>query len=887
MKKKVALLLAAVLAVTGTGQASLVSGAEFTDAEIVEEFLPGDMEIPEDDVSEEADDFEDIGSEEILFEEPLTELPVLDEDAFDDGEAAPAMAEEESKVSYSGGYVSKADFERWEKDFSEPDGYANTEVEAASPDEFFKALKGTNTGYCIMTFDEVAGGYVDFKAPDGLKVGIAAGGCPKLKSISSDSGVTIQAHVETPGELKISGNGTLALNSCRVNGVLVGEGKNDTVMFDGWTSISGIQRVENTVFTDSGIRILGGPSEFYNITGPKNGNVYVTVQGYSEKIVPVFHKKYTKNLDIEYVESIEGDDWKTIDPGAGKYAVKFEGMSDSDIIAMLKNLTTAKYSIDMNGKTYLCDDKSYEKMFNIIALKTYKNTSAKKAFESEGFDPVPEKCRVHIGQMPDMSQAVRAVQAYEKSGSGEGYYSIYLGRGVSIDKISVPENIKGLACSAWIDWDEKTQKADTVPIKLSGIDVPKGKVCKLFYAKTNSGKLTITGEGQAEFYSCRLNQDIAGKSVRLQYTNVKSLKCDTLYAEDSVFVVSDFLSFKQGGLKCSLLAKSGAKIELGAINNKKYLGIDEGYLQIFLENNGSKRPALHFASSELNIGNIKIEETGETFPATLGITPYDYKKASAKGAPFVKDCFDYNYEMFNEKNIYPWDFKASLKDTDAIRLATMDEVAAAEFPWGSLIFEYASNKFVQVRKAFPGMFGSREYVTSDGKYLTTYGTMSGFAKPKAYIQTTKAANPLPAKGKNFKVGDLKYKITKSSATSGTVAVYGAASKYCTSVSIPSSVKINGYTFKVTEIYTNAFKNYSKLKKVTIGSYVEKVGKYAFYGCKYLKDITIKSTRITYMGSYALKGIYSKAVIKVPYNRVKTYTRLFADKGQSKYVKITK
>ena len=64
------------------------------------------------------------------------------------------------------------------------------------------------------------------------------------------------------------------------------------------------------------------------------------------------------------------------------------------------------------------------------------------------------------------------------------------------------------------------------------------------------------------------------------------------------------------------------------------------------------------------------------------------------------------------------------------------------------------------------------------------------------------------------------------------------------VKIPDSITVNHVTYKVTEIAANAFKNQKKIRKVVIPSGVSKIGKKAFYGCKNLKNITIKTTKLT-------------------------------------------
>lgn len=94
---------------------------------------------------------------------------------------------------------------------------------------------------------------------------------------------------------------------------------------------------------------------------------------------------------------------------------------------------------------------------------------------------------------------------------------------------------------------------------------------------------------------------------------------------------------------------------------------------------------------------------------------------------------------------------------------------------------------------------------------------------------------------------------------------------------------------MTEISKNAFKNNVKLKKVTIGKNISKIGASAFSGCKKLKNIKITSTQLTKksVGKHVFKGIDKKAVIKVPKKKLKVYKSIFKGKGQAKSVKIKK
>lgn len=79
----------------------------------------------------------------------------------------------------------------------------------------------------------------------------------------------------------------------------------------------------------------------------------------------------------------------------------------------------------------------------------------------------------------------------------------------------------------------------------------------------------------------------------------------------------------------------------------------------------------------------------------------------------------------------------------------------------------------------------------------------------------------------------------------------------------------------------------EIDKCTILSKVTKIDKQAFYGCKNLKNIIIKSTKLKTVSSKALKGINSEAKIKVPKSKLSNYKKLLKGKGQGSKVKIVK
>lgn len=74
-------------------------------------------------------------------------------------------------------------------------------------------------------------------------------------------------------------------------------------------------------------------------------------------------------------------------------------------------------------------------------------------------------------------------------------------------------------------------------------------------------------------------------------------------------------------------------------------------------------------------------------------------------------------------------------------------------------------------------------------------------------------------------------------TAGTVS-YTAAPEGATAVTVPSSVQIDGVSYKVTSVASKAFENNTTVTKVSIPKGVTSVGSYAFRGCTKLKSVTV-------------------------------------------------
>ena len=138
--------------------------------------------------------------------------------------------------------------------------------------------------------------------------------------------------------------------------------------------------------------------------------------------------------------------------------------------------------------------------------------------------------------------------------------------------------------------------------------------------------------------------------------------------------------------------------------------------------------------------------------------------------------------------------------------------------------------------------------------------------------TTLAKLPMPKAGTKVIVGGNQYTVTKV----GSEVCFSKANAKARAITVPSTIKAKGITYKVTSIGTNAFKNCKKLTKATIGANVKVIKAKAFNNCPKLKAVTIKTALLT--KKTASKKCFSKVnkrmVIKSPRKVKRAYVKIF-------------
>ena len=113
------------------------------------------------------------------------------------------------------------------------------------------------------------------------------------------------------------------------------------------------------------------------------------------------------------------------------------------------------------------------------------------------------------------------------------------------------------------------------------------------------------------------------------------------------------------------------------------------------------------------------------------------------------------------------------------------------------------------------------------------------------------------------------------------------SKNIKSITIPAAVKANGKSYPVTGIAPKALAGLKKLSSATIGKNVKAIGIKAFYKSGKLKNLVIKTKKLTKktIGANAFKGIFKKAVVKTPKAKKNAYKKIFLKKGMKKTMKF--
>ncbi len=126
-------------------------------------------------------------------------------------------------------------------------------------------------------------------------------------------------------------------------------------------------------------------------------------------------------------------------------------------------------------------------------------------------------------------------------------------------------------------------------------------------------------------------------------------------------------------------------------------------------------------------------------------------------------------------------------------------------------------------------------------------------------------------------GKVVYRLNQKKKTAEAV---GVKKKTASQVKVPATLKRKGTTYKVVKIANRAFEGCTKLKTVTVGKYVQEIGKKAWNKCKKLRKIALKTSMLKKAEKKAFGTISKKVAVEMPAKKAAKYQKLFKRAGYS-------
>lgn len=163
-------------------------------------------------------------------------------------------------------------------------------------------------------------------------------------------------------------------------------------------------------------------------------------------------------------------------------------------------------------------------------------------------------------------------------------------------------------------------------------------------------------------------------------------------------------------------------------------------------------------------------------------------------------------------------------------------------------------------------------------YASWKDSKTGFVIDKDTVKPAKKDTELTK-------GTAVYRVTVSDPQNPKVRYVSNTNPEAKSITIPSTVKINGVTYKVTRIEDNAFASNTQLTGVTIGSNVVVIGSKAFYKCKNLSKVKIKTKSLSSIGSKAFYGIKNNAIFYAYRSKRTSYQTKIKNSGISTTIRL--
>lgn len=141
--------------------------------------------------------------------------------------------------------------------------------------------------------------------------------------------------------------------------------------------------------------------------------------------------------------------------------------------------------------------------------------------------------------------------------------------------------------------------------------------------------------------------------------------------------------------------------------------------------------------------------------------------------------------------------------------------------------------------------------------------------------------------RTFVEGKYEYYITN--VAKKTVRLNGAANgkKNYKKITVYTNVKHNGVKYKVVSVKAGAFKKFKKATVISIGKNVKTIGSNAFYGCKKVKKVIIKSKKVKKIKKGAFKKMKKGCKMYLPASKFKKYKKMVVKSRPNTKIKYKK
>ncbi len=134
-------------------------------------------------------------------------------------------------------------------------------------------------------------------------------------------------------------------------------------------------------------------------------------------------------------------------------------------------------------------------------------------------------------------------------------------------------------------------------------------------------------------------------------------------------------------------------------------------------------------------------------------------------------------------------------------------------------------------------------------------------------------------------GTVTYRVTSANVQNPKVSYVSNSNTGARTVTVPNTVTINGVKYKVTEIEDNAFSSNASLTTLTIGTNVTSIGTKAFYKCKKLTTVKIKTKKLSTIGTKAFYGIKNNATFSAYRSKLTTYQKKIKASGINTTIRL--